>query len=391
MSFLAKFEEDLTFARWAQDNGRHEDGLAVTQNYVGPASRSCDFLLAHALLLQGLAKFEEADVYLERVLELDPRNINAISHRIYCLRSTGKNKLAAELIRRARPQHPDHGGLFADYLCEVMSESGAKAAIDLIAAEHRSPNRCRNIDTAIEIFRQKLLSLHDPDEVRGLDPNNLLGLAASGGSGTYKLREIYEQFESLGANCDFGFVQRKRGAEPLSLLRWTSVTPQNLARLLAADLAHYDDPSCYSLRGAHEREYILYENVYETQGHTGVNSSDIPHDEFFDRLTRRQAFLKRKFLAELTAGKKIFLYMAKDQISEEEMESIERELRRLGARHCMFTMLTDDKAQAGTLAFPTPKRAVGYLSRKRFTDTMDEWDRIIVAAYDRFLLNELAA
>lgn len=384
MSFLAKLEEDLKFARWAQANARYPEGLAVTEHYVGPASRSRDFLHVHAMLLQGMSKFAEADPYLDRMLVLDPENVHALLHRIDGLRFTGSGQLAAELITEARPRHPHHGGLFGAYLCQVLADSGPKAAIDALAAERRAPEPCRNIDTATEIFRQKLLSLHDPDEVRALDPGDLLGLGASEATGDYKLRDIYEQFESLGANCDFGFVQRKHGAEPLSLLRWTSVTPENLTRMLSTDLAGYDDPARYTLRGAHEKEYILHEDVYDTQGHTGVNSSDIPEGEFLDRLTRRQGFLKRKFLAELAAGKKIFLYKTEDPIGEAEMATIERELLRLGARRCMFTIVTDDKAKAGTLEFPTATRTVGYLSRKPFTEIMEEWDRIVVGAYDRF-------
>src|ERR1700679_3995741 len=34
------------------------------------------------------------------------------------------------------------------------------------------------------------------------------------------------RFENLGSDCEFGFVQRHLGAEPLSLLRFAASTPE---------------------------------------------------------------------------------------------------------------------------------------------------------------------
>jgi hypothetical protein len=48
---------------------------------------------------------------------------------------------------------------------------------------------------------------------------------------------LLEQFESLGDSCEFGFVQRHFGIEPISLLRWSGSEINGLIRALEANFA----------------------------------------------------------------------------------------------------------------------------------------------------------
>jgi hypothetical protein len=56
-----------------------------------------------------------------------------------------------------------------------------------------------------------------------------------------ELRALFRRFESLGMTCEFGLVQRQLGLEPLGLLRFASITPDNLIALLNSDLAGVAD------------------------------------------------------------------------------------------------------------------------------------------------------
>lgn len=52
------------------------------------------------------------------------------------------------------------------------------------------------------------------------------------------MQNVFSQFESLGANCEFGFVQRAAGLEPAGLLRWSMVTsPAALIGAIESDFA----------------------------------------------------------------------------------------------------------------------------------------------------------
>jgi hypothetical protein len=192
-------------------------------------------------------------------------------------------------------------------------------------------------------------------------------------------------FESIGCNCELGFVQRRSGAEPLSLLRWAAITPEKLIELLACDLADYDNPAHYSLGGFFGHEFILTERLFGTKTHTGVNQSDIAPEEFLARMTRRQGFLTRKFLADAAQGRKIFTYKADEPLTEEQMTGVEAQLVRLGVRQCLFAMPTDDRTKGGTVEIASPHRSIGYLSAIMPNTQYEEWDRIAITVYDRFV------
>lgn len=51
-------------------------------------------------------------------------------------------------------------------------------------------------------------------------PPDLIGAIHYAPEGFRQQPGLVSQFESLGDNCEFGFVQRFHGAEPASLLRW---------------------------------------------------------------------------------------------------------------------------------------------------------------------------
>lgn len=390
-SFQQIFEEDLDRARRALDAMKSDQGLAISAKYVGPSSKNVDFLFLHAQLLQWKGDYAAAEPFWSRVLALEPHNHDATWLRATCLANMGKRDEALAALEAFCARYPDENATLGAYLALLLVEHGPAKAIAVLKAEHLRRKPPRRLERAVEVLRQKALSLYDVAELRQCDPENLLELDSSAEDHGYTLRAIYEAFEPIGCNCEFGFVQRKCGAEPLSLFRWTAISPENLTRLLACDMVDYERPEAYSLRGDPALEFHLYEGVFDTQSHTGVNQNDIPAEEFLRRLTRRQGFLKRKFLADAAEGRKIFLYKADAPLAEEQMAGIEGQLARLGIRHCMFVMPTGDPARAGTVQIVSPLRGIGYLSSVFPLTKYDEWNKIVVAAYDHFVRGRAAA
>lgn len=382
---MAQFEEDKKLAWRAYQSQKYEEGLAISARYAGPASKNREFLFIHALLLQGKCDFEGAEPFFVRLLALAPESGDYATRHAAGLSNMGRRGEALALLETSRLLDPTNDMLLGEYLGLLMTERGLPAALAVLGAEHSRRSPGRKLESAIERLRGKALSLLDPEEIRRSDPENLLGIVPEGAGRSYTLRGMYEAFEPLGCNCEFGFVQRRRGVEPLSLFRWTAITPENLARLLGCDMAGYERPEIYSLRGNPAREYHLYEEAFGTETHTGVNQGDIPPDEFLARLTRRQGFLKRKFLADAAEGRKIFLYKADHPLSEEQMAGMERELTRLGVRHCFFVMPSGETHAPGTVEIVSPNRTTGYLTPVTFNEKLEEWDRIVVKAYDHFL------
>jgi tetratricopeptide (TPR) repeat protein len=388
---LRGFQDDLNRARSTLRAGKPDDALAILDRYKGLLSIDVDFMALYAEILDRKGEFVEAEAILSRLLGINPLHVPAITARAACLTGLGRRTEAVRLLDEARAENPGNNDILGSYLALLLAERGPAAAIAALRTEHLRRTPPRRLETAVEKLRQKALSLHDSAELSQLDPGNLLELEYSAEGQVYSLRHIYEAFEAIGCNCELGFVQRRSGAEPLSLLRWTSITPEKLIDLLACNLEGYETPEHYSLHGNYQHEFILVENVFDTRSHTGVNQSDLPAEEFLDRMTRRQGFLKRKFLADAAQGQKVFTYKADQPLTEVQMAGMEAQLHRLGVRYCLFVMPTDNHALAGTVEIASPQRGIGYLSAVMPNTRFDEWNNIAIAIYDRFVRGNAAA
>jgi hypothetical protein len=391
LSLFRGFEDDMKRAQTAFDKRKLEDGLAILERYKGLLTIDTKFMFLYAQLLNAKGGIAEAETILTRLVGMEPANSSAVVLRAQCMAGLGRRAEALKSLDDARKAYPNDNSILGNYLAQLLTEQGPAAAIAVLRQEYQRRTPPRRLDTAIEKLRQKALSLYDSAELRKLDPEDMLELELKEEGNGYSLRLIYEAFESCGANCELGFVQRRSGAEPLSLFRWTFVSPEKLIEMLACDLEGYERPDIYTLHGDTQREFILWESLFGTKSHTGVYDGDIPKDEFLDRLIRRQAFLKRKFLADAAQGRKIFTYKGNDPLTEEQMAGIEAQLRRLGVRHVLFVMPTQEPGKAGTVSIVSPVRAVAYLSSVMPTIQYEEWSKIAIATYDQFVRNVMAA
>ena len=115
------------------------------------------------------------------------------------------------------------------------------------------------------------------------------------------------RFESLGDNCEFGLVQRKAGAEPLGLLRFSSAPPDIL---LAALRSRFDGmgEDLHVRPGPSGRDYMVEDRRTRFVYHAWVSVGSMGPEEIVRRETRRVPFLVRKLIEDLTLGEKLFVY-----------------------------------------------------------------------------------
>lgn len=384
LELVRGLKADLGRGKSLLDHGKFDEAAAVLQRYDGLFPKDIDLLLQRARLAYFRNDFAGASLLFERLLALDPYHGQAASHQATCLAMTGRRPEAIALLETVREAKPDHAMVLETYLPLILADRGLDAALAALRAEYRRRSPAHPPIIAAEVLRQKALSLLELDEVRAADPDNLLMIEANAKEG-YSLRAIYPQFEPVGCNCEFGMVQRHHGVEPLSLFRWTAIRPENLTRLLESRLEGYDDPAIYALQEPNGREYILHDSVFDTKSHTGTNSGDLAPEEFLDRVVRRQGFLKRKFLQDAAEGKKVFVYKANRPLTAEEIEDVDCRLVDLGVRHRLYVMFDPDASKGGTFEMREDGRMIGYISRIMPDTVFDEWDRIVVAAYDHFI------
>ncbi|HUN43731.1 MAG TPA: hypothetical protein VMU81_25840 [Acetobacteraceae bacterium] len=173
------------------------------------------------------------------------------------------------------------------------------------------------------------------------------------------------QFESLGDNCEFGLVQRRCGAEPLSLLRFSNIGLRDLVRALEMkfdglgelDALHYwtdDSP---------RREYVLRDSRYSLTFHTFLYHGDVDESRLLAQQAARLKLLRRKLLEDLANGEKIFVIKRNDTPQDEEILALYACLNLYGSNTLLWVVPADAQHQPGTVERVLPGLLKGYIDR----------------------------
>ena len=118
--------------------------------------------------------------------------------------------------------------------------------------------------------------------------------------------DFYQRFESLGANCEFGLVQRRHGAEPLGLLRWPAITLPGILACLKNEFSELDDISNFSLfPGPHDDWDIMTPHF---SLHLYAKIGTVDEDTLLRSAFRRIQFMRRNLLENLEDAEKIFVF-----------------------------------------------------------------------------------
>jgi hypothetical protein len=139
-------------------------------------------------------------------------------------------------------------------------------------------------------------------------------------------QDLALRFESLGGGslrrggfgCEFGFFQRDCGAEPIGLLRWASINPDNLIAALETRFRGITDPANLRLERAHGwPEWKVTNVTYRVKfDHSGLNPDAVSEDEARSIVCRRLDFLARKLIVDLESGEKTFVYRVEDGVMD---------------------------------------------------------------------------
>jgi hypothetical protein len=210
--------------------------------------------------------------------------------------------------------------------------------------------------------------------------------------------EILESFESLGGapfGCEFGFVQRERGVEPLGLLRWASTEPYELIKALEEEfdgVGTADQTELY-VNTDNDPEYAVRDRRYGIQTHTFVMHWEVPADKLHQQICKRMQFLRRELIEDLKEGRKIFIYrvnpilqphMERSVLNDGELERLSRALNHYGKNTLLYITALDGTKGGPIVSIKQPGLMIGYLPR--FCRTPHEidfaaWDAICVEAY----------
>jgi hypothetical protein len=185
-------------------------------------------------------------------------------------------------------------------------------------------------------------------------------------------------FESLGENCEFGGVQRHYGAEKLGLFRWAGINVQRMIEGLETGFPHIGDPEATVFEASPEQCYNIRDEKTGFIAHTYVPVSSIDEARFRVQHCARLKFLRDKFLEDLRAAEKIFVFKPENgRVCDEVIGALHGALRRYGKVRLLCLRLQDGGHPAGSVHTLGEDVAVGYLG--------SVWDNVVPIEYDVWL------
>jgi hypothetical protein len=197
-----------------------------------------------------------------------------------------------------------------------------------------------------------------------------------------------ERFSALGESCEFGMVQRRLGAEPLDLFRFSFTRAGQLTSAVGEGLRDLYDSEKLEVkltpRIKGDPVYCVFAPSYyfafyasEPEGHPDLEA-------FATAERRRLAFLTRKFMEDCEDGAKIFVFTAR-YAAVEEAAPLRDALRRHGPATLLW--VTPSPEKAGAVEAAGEGLLFGFVDRlapeEEANDvSLEAWKRVCSGAID---------
>ena len=202
-------------------------------------------------------------------------------------------------------------------------------------------------------------------------------------------------FELLSGNCDMGLAQRALGFEKMSLLRFGGATPAVAMAGLETDFAELGRGLSLTAAGNPIKEWMIAE-ASGLRFHSGLSSLSVPEAAARQKMGPYLDFLRRKLLADLDEGGKVFVYA--DHRNHHARRGIEHVMplylslkrRSPGARLLWVVPATVDPGSRGSVRLVQPDLAIGFLDLVAAPVlvgggiTVTGWLNVLVNAWNAF-------
>ena len=142
-------------------------------------------------------------------------------------------------------------------------------------------------------------------------------------------RQVFQRSVSLGIDCEFGFVQRLMGEEPLSLFRWGTLPLEKLIDLLNSRFEMFaSEKLCYlELSNTPDHyEYWFHDKQYQLKAHTfynpkNTNIMESDHSLLL-KIRKHFLFLARKLEEDLEDAQKLFVYKSNNVLDLNQINAL---------------------------------------------------------------------
>jgi len=169
-------------------------------------------------------------------------------------------------------------------------------------------------------------------------------------------------FESLGRGCEFGFLQRRAGAEPMGLLRFASISLEGLVRGLHTRFAGIGDSDGLVL-SQNDGEYWIDVPKFCLRYHTELYEGEMTPEELVQLERRKVKFLAASLIVSLKSNSKIFVYLQRHPVTDSEFDAFRAALASYGPATLLWVAASDRTHPPDSVELLDEHLMVGYLGR----------------------------
>ena len=180
------------------------------------------------------------------------------------------------------------------------------------------------------------------------------------------LTQIGWETESIGINCEYGLVQRRAGAEPIGLLRWSTSMLKSLIPALNTEFAGLGDADSmsFTIHGSEgEAQWMMLDQSFGFVFHTFTHPDALAEHDIRRRESRRLPRLVAKFKEDLQEGAKLFVYQGADARKPEDVIELIEAMKRYGSPTLLLVLADPDRN--GQVYRHSTNLIVGYVDELR--------------------------
>ncbi len=176
-------------------------------------------------------------------------------------------------------------------------------------------------------------------------------------------REALMNMQSLGVNCEFGFLQRAHGAEPLGLFRWTLAPLEKLVAALEQEFRGLTQKNALNIQMNDDSEFVIEDPVYGFRHHTflfasqGATLAMVKRGELL-----RVGMLTQSLLEEMRGQRKLFVYHDAEQSSLTQVRRLLAALQGYGPNTLLWIRGPKPTARIGEARWLEPGLIEGTVS-----------------------------
>ena len=177
------------------------------------------------------------------------------------------------------------------------------------------------------------------------------------------ITDFVSGFEQLVGNCEFGFFQRRCGAEPLGLMRFAAAYMRETTLGVDCDFEGLGEQGDIEPILGDDATWFISERRYRLVYHTFIPANQTTSEQMVRQETIRLTFLRRMLIENISLGRKIFVCRDVAGMDEAEVMALFLALNRKGPSKLLWVTEARPGQTPGAVEEPIPGLMHAYIQQ----------------------------